>query len=95
MGKAKTFIEFWSEIKQDDIVINLSVEFEEVNDAYISGSTGKGEPVYVSYKEVQFIDKDVTILNRDLGKDVEVEFFDQFVGYKYEIKENIENEIYD
>ena len=91
--ETKTQIEHYSELLQNDIVILLNVKFDKVEDSYISGVTGKGEPVESSYLAAHFLSEDVTILNTNLRDDVAKEFFEYFANYEDDIRELIEEEI--
>lgn len=95
MRETNIDIDFWSEIKQEDVTLNLKVKYEVTEGSIIIG-TGFGRfgtsPIEESYQSVGIIEEDVTILS-NIESEVVIEFFNQFDGYKDEVVQIIENEI--
>lgn len=85
-------IYFYSEIKQDDVVINLQVRYEKVEEGLSSDANGFYNGTETT-NVAQFLQHDVTILGEILDYKVAKEFYDQFEGYAEEIQSQINEEI--
>ena len=92
MKNIKMNIDFYSDVLEDDIVLELSVNYDLVEEGSVSSDGMYGREVDEVCVSAQFLDSDVTILN-DVRHAVRVEFFDKFDDYEEEIKEAIEEEI--
>lgn len=87
-------LDFYSEVLEDDVVLNLQVRFEKVEVGNIDECEKFGTKTTESTSfEAQFLSEDVTILNRDIPYSVSKEFYDQIEGYTEEIQEQINEEI--
>lgn len=86
MEKTKATIDFYSEIKQDDVTLTLDVRYETAN-------TGGGDLDEAEYLQVQFLKHDVTISDERFDYNVAKEFFNNFDNYAEEIRTQIESEI--
>ena len=86
MRNTNTTIEHYSEILENDITINLSINYEVSN-------TGNGDVDEDEYLQAQFLSSDVTILNTDLDDSVAKEFFTNFENYEDDLREEIENNL--
>ena len=86
-------IEFYSDILEDDIILDLSVNYEvnEETEFLNSGKHGEEQEVLIGLS-AQFLPSDVSILT-DISFGVRVEFFDKFENSKEEIISLIEEEI--
>ena len=84
MRNTNATIEHYSEILENDITINLSINYEVSN-------TGNGDVDEDEYLQAQFLSSDVTILNTDLDDSVAKEFFTNFENYEDDLREEIEN----
>jgi hypothetical protein len=92
--ETKTTIEFYSDILEDDVVLQLEVNYETVDEVLVTGEMyGGGEPMEEPYSSVQFIKGDVKVLNNDLDNATILEFFNQFEDYQDEIRQSIEDQL--
>lgn len=87
-------IDFYSEVLQDDVVLNLQVRYEKVEVGNIDSCEKFGTKTTESSSfEAQFLLNDVTILNDRFNYNIAKEFYKAFDDYADEIQEEIENEI--
>lgn len=87
-------LEIYSEVLQDDVVLNLQVIYEKVEVSNIDSCERFGTKITEATSfEAQFLSKDVTILGYRFDYKVAKEFYAQFEGYEEEIREVIEAEI--
>jgi len=91
MEKIKINIDFYSDILEDDIVLDLNVNYETEEEIELVNTGVLDNEVFLGYNSL-FVPSDVTILN-DVSFGVRVEFFDKFENHEKEIREAINNEI--
>ena len=85
MRTIETQIEFYSDILENDITLDLKVSFEVAN-------TGGGDVDEEETLQAQFLPSDVSILT-NVRFSVRVEFFDKFDNVVEEITDIINEEI--
>ena len=85
MRTIETQIEFYSDILENDITLDLKVSFEVTN-------TGGGDVDEEETLQAQFLPSDVSILT-NVRFSVRVEFFDKFDNVVEEITDIINEEI--